>query len=191
MGNKQIKKNKKIKRRTDEDAIEKVAKKEYKIIFIGESGIGAKTTLINRIMDIDFNDNIESTIKVNSFTKEVNVDNNKKLTLFIYDTPGGDLKTLVNWFLKDVDAVVLGYDITDKTTFEEIEHYWYPKIKDNKLVYLIGNKIDLNDRRIVKKNIASNFAKAKKLKFFEISCKTKEGLDDFYKDLINNLLELE
>ena len=179
MGNNQIKKNKKIKRRTDEDAIEKVPKKEYKIIFIGESGIGAKTTLINRIMDIDFNDNIESTIKVNSFTKEVNVDNNKKLTLFIYDTPGGDLKTLVNWFLKDVDAVVLGYDITDKTTFEEIEHYWYPKIKDNKLVYLIGNKIDLNDRRTVKKNTASSFAKAKKLKFFEISCKTKEGLDDF------------
>ena len=71
------------------------------------------------------------------------------------------------------------YDITDKNTFEEIKHYWYPKIKDIKLAYLISNKIDLNDRRAVKKNIASNFAKAKKLKFFEISCKTKEGLDDF------------
>ena len=141
-------------------------------------------------MDIEFNDNIESTIKVNSFTKEVNFDN-KKFTLFIYDTPGGGLKCLVDIFSKDVDAVILGYDITYENTFEEIEHYWYPKIKDKNLVYLIGNKIDLNDRRTVKKNTASNFAKKKKLKFFEISCKTKEGLDDFYKDLINNLLDLE
>ena len=164
MGNNQFKKNKKIKRRTAEDEIEKVPKKEYKIIFIGESGIGAKTSLINRIMDIEFNDNIESTIKVNSFTKEVNIDN-KKFTLFIYDTPGGGLKCLVDIFLKDVDAVILGYDITYENTFEEIEHYWYPKIKDKNLVYLIGNKIDLNDRREVKKNIASNFAK-KKIKIF-------------------------
>ena len=52
MGNKNIKKEKKISKKEDKeinDINESKLKDEYKIVFIGESGTGAKSTLINRL----------------------------------------------------------------------------------------------------------------------------------------------
>ena len=57
------------------------------------------------------------------------------------------------------------------------------------LIYLIGNKIDLNERREVDKEEANEFAKSENLRFFEISCKTGEGIKEFMDDLILNLLQ--
>ena len=32
--------------------------------------------------------------------------------------------------MKDVDGIVLGYDITRRETFEEVKNRWYPMVKD-------------------------------------------------------------
>ena len=196
MGNQYNKKKKKHhkKRGINEDRIKKEPKKEYKIIFVGESGTGAKSTLINRIVGIDFNENITSTISCSFATKRVDIGNNEELILNFWDTAGQELfRNLTKIFLKDSDCVVLGYEVINKHTFEEIKNYWYQTIKDYlgcNLIYLVGNKIDLYERREVSKEEANEYAKSLNLRFFEISCKTKEGLNEFYNDLVNQILEL-
>ena len=49
----------------------------------------------------------------------------------------------------------------------------------NKLLYLIGNKIYLNENSEVKREEAIEFAESKKLRFLKIFYKTVEGIEEF------------
>ena len=101
-------------------------------------------------------------------------------------------KPFIEKYLTSADCVIIGYDINNKTNFEEAKNNWYleaKKIKEFKLMYFIGNKIDLNEFREVDKEEANEFAKSNNLRFFEISCKTGEGIEEFYNDLVLNLLK--
>jgi len=82
--------------------------------------------------------------------------------------------------LRNADGAFIVYDITNESSFDAID-YWYEQIKlssnDDIIIYLLGNKIDLNNNRIISRN--SGLDKAKKMgmdKFAEVSAKTKENL---------------
>ena len=62
-------------------------------------------------------------------------------------------------------------------------------ITNSKLMYLIGCTIDLIDRREVTENEAKNLAKNYNLRYFEISCLTKSGIQEFIKDLSNEIIK--
>ena len=69
---------------------------------------------------------------------------------------------------------MLVYDITSRKSFEEIKQYYFPKIKefcknDIKII-LLGNKADLEDKREVSAEEASNFALENEYLFMESSC---------------------
>ena len=101
-------------------------------------------------------------------------------------------RDLVKIFLANSICFVIGYDINNKKNFEEAKNFWYPLVKERgecNLIYLIGNKIDLNERREVEREEAIEFAKSENLRFFEISCKTGQGIKDFYGDLIHYVLQ--
>ena len=127
--------------------------------------------------------------------KDINIDieQNKKVTFYLWDIPGQDkFRHLLNLFFKNVDCVIIGYDINNKNNFKEAKNYWYPiakQIEGCKLIYLIANKIDLNEKKEVSREEANEFAKSENLRFFEISCKTGEGIKEFLDDLIINLIQ--
>ena len=92
--------------------------------------------------------------------------------------------------MKDVDGIVLGYDMTRRETFEEVKNRWYPMVKDISdcnLIYLMSIKADLYMNEQVKRREGVKYAKSAKLKFFEISSKTDRGIEEFIEDLKNNL----
>ena len=195
MGNLNIKKKRKEQSKTEknEDKIKKASKGKYRIIFLGDSAIGAKTTLIARIMRIEFYDySIDDSLPC---VKYVDRGNNKNIILDLIDTAGQErFRSIAEKNIKYGDCIVLGYDITRKSSFESIKDYWCHTVKDilgsNALIYLVGNKIDLNVSRQVSKEEAIEYAEKEKLRFFEISCYTKEGLNEFYNDLVNQISEL-
>ena len=169
------------------------SKDQYKIVFIGESRTGAKTSLINRLEGKEFSSDLERTISC-SFTEiQIPLGNYRKITFHLWDTTGQEIyRSLIKLFMKDSDCLVIGYDINNKKNFEEAKNFWYPLVKERgecNLIYLIGNKIDLNERREVEREEAIEFAKSKNLRFFEISCKTGEGIKEFFDDLVHNLLK--
>lgn len=62
------------------------------------------------------------------------------------------------------------YDITRKSSFDEIKSYWYQQLRDNapkKLIIAIaGNKSDLFENEEVDESVAKSFAKVRqKYKF--------------------------
>ena len=88
--------------------------------------------------------------------------------------------------MRNADGAFIVYDITNESSFDAID-YWYEQIKlssnDDIIIYLLGNKIDLNNNRIISRN--SGLDKDKKMgmdKFAEVSAKTKENLMEIFRE---------
>ena len=173
-------------------------KDRYKILFLGGSGIGAKTSLINQIVynkflgDYDYNSSI-SYLYEQFKVKLLELKNGRKIKLDLWDTAGHELyRNLIKFYIKDTDCIILGFDITHKGSFDEIKEFFLPfvkKISDVKLIYLIGNKIDLYEEREVEKKEAIDFSKKNNLRYFETSCKTRDGIQNFIEDLSNEIIK--
>ena len=166
---------------------------KYKIIFLGDSGIGSKTSLIKRMNHKVFTPNITNKNSCSFFSKSIKIKNGKKVIMNFWDINGHEIfRNLTKKFLENSDCVVLGYDVTNINSFKNIEDFWYKFSKDNSgtnLIYLIGNKIDLLNERKVEKDIARSFAEKNNIKYFEISCATSEGVQEFFDDLKNELFQ--
>ena len=169
--------------------------KTFKVSFIGNSGTGAKTSLINRIVEHTFIDN--------NFLPTVGVDFKlicltnylgDKIKLQIWDTAGQErFRKITESYYKGAHCFVLGYDVTDKNSFDSIKNYHYNHTKelvgDIPLIYLVGNRIDLYDKRVVSKEEGKSYAKERNIKFFEVSAKTGEGTNILIQDIVDSLTD--
>ena len=117
---------------------------EFKVIFVGDSGTGAKTCLIERILYGRFNPNTQSTFSCSFVTKYATNYLGKKIILNLWDTTGQEkFRALTKIFLKDSNCVVLGYSIDHEYSFDAVEFY-YETVKemlgDFPLIYLVVKK---------------------------------------------------
>ena len=88
-------------------------------------------------------------------------------------------------YFRSSNCIILGYDITDKISFQSIKKEYFDKILDSldvnqiksPLIYLVANKIDLQDRIQVPDEEAMSFVNEKKIPYFKVSAKSGEGVD--------------
>ena len=76
----------------------------------------------------------------------------------------------------------MGYDVTNRKSFQEIVDYWYKQIKElnnTKLIYLLGNKIDLKSKIKVEEKEVKIFSDENNIKFYSISVKQNINLQNF------------
>ena len=88
--------------------------------------------------------------------------------------------------MRNADGAFIVYDITNEQSFQDVD-YWHEQIKlssnDDIIIYLLGNKKDLQKNRFVDSTRGLN--KCQKLgmnKFVEVSAKTKENLMETFKE---------
>ena len=119
-----------------------------KIIFCGDAGVG-KTSIINSLMSQKFQDEYEPSIGVDFFSKTVRY-KDRLIKLQIWDSAGQEkFRSLIPNYIRGSSLIFLIYDITNKLSYEHIPD-WIKFIKDvdnNGIIILVGNKIDLNDKR--------------------------------------------
>ena len=103
-----------------------------KVVLIGESGVG-KTSIISRYTTNTFKSQLMSTPGANFVTKNVIMeDKNQTIRFEIWDSAGQErYRALAKVFYKNAAVCVLVYDITRKSSFEELKNYWVGQIKDN------------------------------------------------------------
>ena len=103
-----------------------------KVVLIGESGVG-KTSIINRFTSNTFRSQQLPTTAANFVTKLVIMeDENKSIKFEIWDTAGQEkYRSLAKVFYKNAAVCILVYDITRKSSFEEIKKFWVNEIKQN------------------------------------------------------------
>ena len=168
------------------------SKNKYKVVLIGDSGVGSKTSFIDVVINNQFISNTLSTNSASCHPKIINL-NNGEFTIEFWDTSGQEkYKSLTKFFFKDADSIILGYDVTNRDSFDNIKTFWFDYVKDfsnANLLYLLGNKIDLKERISVSSSEARNYCKEKNIRYFEISCLTAVGIQEFLDDLTNELIK--
>ena len=80
----------------------------------------------------------------------------------------------------------MGYDMTNRESFPEIIDYCYKEIKElsnTKLIFLLGNKINLKKKIIVNEKDGKEFADKNNIKFYSISVKNNINIQHFFNEL--------
>ena len=150
--------------------------KKYKIIWIGDSGVG-KTCLLTKAIKKFFDQEIRSTLGFEYYNITINI-KNKKILLQTWDPCGQEsFQCIVNMFYKRAKLAILVYSIDNRKSFERI-NFWLDEIRlnasDNIKLILIGNKDDLNDRREVSYEEGQEFSKFNGFDYF-MESSAKEG----------------
>ena len=174
----------------------------HKIIVIGDSGVG-KSCLTTQAVRNNFEEFYIATIGFEFLTFNIRINNNV-LKLQIWDTCGQEVyKSLISNFYKNSSLALIIYAINNLDSFRHAET-WLNDLKSqanpNVKVFLVGNKSDLEDQRVVSKEEAEQFKEEKYLdKFMETSAKTGENARNvlleaaklLYKDYLKNKRELD
>ena len=151
--------------------------KKYKIIWIGDSGVG-KTCLLIKAQKHLFEHENKSTLGFEYYNITINLKNNKKILLQTWDTCGQEsYKSIANIFYKRVKLAILVYSIDSRQSFDGL-NYWLNEIRtksqeDVKLI-LVGNKSDLNETREVSYEEGNSFSQSQKFDYF-LETSAKEG----------------
>ena len=154
----------------------------FKLIFLGDQFVG-KSSILNRFYQDKFEEDYQATIGLDFHSKNVNINGNT-IRLLLYDTAGQEkFKSLIPMYIRDANIILVVYDITNKDSFTHTEH-WVNETKDLKredaIFVLVGNKIDLENNRVVSKKEAEDFATEKGFLFYEVSAKTGEQIEDLF-----------
>ena len=165
---------------------------KIQIIMIGESGVG-KTSLIRRYTNNIFNANNLETIGIEFYNREERI-NNKIIQIKFWDTAGQEIfHSLTKNFYRKADGIIIVYDITNKESFERVQD-WIKSVYDNTETYkeiqmiIVGNKIDLEEMREVRKEDGLKIGKYYEIDFFEASAKNAEGVNNFMIKIIGDIL---
>ena len=147
----------------------------FKLIVIGDSGVGKSCLAIKAIKNY-FEDLYAPTVGFEFLSFSVKI-NDETVKLQIWDTCGQEAyRSLINSFYRNSSLAILVYSIDSKHSFENLES-WLNDVKtqsspDIKII-LIGNKVDLEDKREVTKEMGEQFCTDHNLcLFMETSAKT-------------------
>ncbi|XP_014606768.1 PREDICTED: ras-related protein Rab-37-like isoform X3 [Polistes canadensis] len=147
----------------------------HKTILLGDSGVG-KTSLLVQFDTGNFQPgNFAATVGIGFTNKIVTVDETR-VKLQIWDTAGQErFRSVTHAYYRDAHALLLLYDVTNKTSFDNIRA-WLSEIREHAnedvVIMLLGNKSDCGQERVVKKEDGERLAQEYKVPFMETSAKT-------------------
>ena len=159
---------------------------DLKMILVGSSGVG-KTNLINSLIDEKFQAITLATSSSTYVVKKIMI-NDKLYEVEIWDTAGQEkFYSLTKIFIKGAKLVIFVYDITQRKTFEEIDH-WINTVnevlEEKPVIGLAGNKKDLYLKEEVINEEGNEKAKEIGAIFRLTSAKEGFGISDLFEELL-------
>ena len=164
----------------------------FKIIVIGDSAVGKSSLTLRAIKD-QYKDFYSPTIGFEFISFNVKI-KNQIVKLQIWDTCGQEIyRSLISSFYRNSSLAIIVYSIDNLESFENIDS-WLDEIKSqthpNLKIFLIGNKVDLEDKRVVTKKDAEELVKEHNIDlFFETSAKTGLNTQEIFVKAAEILLE--
>ncbi|CAB0030419.1 unnamed protein product [Trichogramma brassicae] len=172
-----------------------MAKKTYDLLFklllIGDSGVG-KTCILFRFSDDAFSTTFISTIGIDFKIKTVEL-RGKKIKLQIWDTAGQErFHTITTSYYRGAMGIMLVYDITAEKSFENIVN-WLRNIdehaSENVEKMILGNKSDMEDKRVVSTEKGEKIAREHGIRFMETSAKADINIDRAFRELAEAIFD--
>jgi small GTP-binding protein len=151
-----------------------------KLIIIGDAGVG-KSNYLYRFAEGQFCPVYEATVGFDYKSKTSFLPNCKKKVKFqIWDTAGQEKYMSINKNLfQRVQGIILMYDITEMKSFQNLSVWMnaVEQLSKGTPLILIGNKIDLKDKRQVSSEQGKEYADKYNIEFFESSGKSGENVE--------------
>eukprot|EP00731_Ephydatia_muelleri_P031727 Em0023g234a len=156
----------------------------YKIIVIGDSGVG-KTCLLLRYAENTFNQSFISTLGVDFKVRTITIEE-KKIKLQIWDTAGQDrFRFITTSYYRGANGIILVYDVTNKRSFQNITR-WIQDVDSNTdgvERLLVGNKCDNTEHRVISEDMGRELARDHSIPFIESSAKTGINISEAFEML--------
>jgi len=162
----------------------------YKLLFLGESSVG-KTSLLLRYID-DLFENSIPTVGIDVKYKYLTYDN-KKIRLDIWDTAGQErFRGIAQNYFRGAHGIIFVFDITNKDSFNKLKTWISDakqKINPGTVMVVAENKVDLEERRVVSKEIIEEFRDKNDIDIFSTSAKTGEGVGEIISNVVRKLYD--
>uniref|UniRef100_A0AC35UHJ6 Ras-related protein Rab-14 n=1 Tax=Rhabditophanes sp. KR3021 TaxID=114890 RepID=A0AC35UHJ6_9BILA len=163
----------------------------FKYIIIGDTGNG-KSCLLHQFTEKKFMANCPHTIGVEFGTRIIET-SGQKIKLQIWDTAGQErFRAVTRSYYRGAACALMTFDITRRSTFNSLNS-WLADAKNltnpNTVIFLIGNKADLEEQREVTYDEASKFAEDNGLTFLECSAKTGSQVEDVFLDTARKIFQ--
>ena len=170
---------------------------EFKLITLGDSGVG-KTSILKRFVNQKFDEDMISTIGFGFSSKQITLKNGSKIKFKLVDTAGQEnFRSLNNSYLKNAEGIFFIFSHNSRKSFENIT-YWIDSIKENIQeinnfknfpAFLIGNKSDLehkiNDEEIEDFSKENNFSG-----YIETSAKENINIYKIFQEMGETLIKI-
>ncbi|KAI6192280.1 Ras domain containing protein [Aphelenchoides bicaudatus] len=152
------------------------------LIFSGDMGVG-KSCILHQFTEKKFMADCPHTIGVEFGTRIIEV-NGQKIKLQIWDTAGQErFRAVTRSYYRGAAGALMVYDVTRRSTYNHLSS-WLTDAKNltnpNTVIFLIGNKSDLEAQRDVTYEEAKAFADENGLTFIECSAKTGDNVEDAF-----------
>ncbi len=162
----------------------------YKVLLLGDSTVG-KTCFLMQYTDKTFQDVHMSTIGLDYRLKTMTLKSGKIIKLQIWDTAGQDrFRAITKNYYKGANGIILIYDITSLQTYDNVKN-WISQIREeaspNVVIYIAGNKIDLEEERKVKTEEGQKLADEYGFPFYETSAKNDINIKETFEELVEKI----
>ncbi|XP_032900278.1 ras-related protein Rab-37-like isoform X1 [Amblyraja radiata] len=147
----------------------------HKTILVGDSGVGKTSLLVQFDQGKFIPGSFSATVGI-GFTNKVVVVDGVKVKLQIWDTAGQErFRSVTHAYYRDAQALLLLYDITSKSSFDNITA-WLTEVHEyaqqDVVIMLLGNKADITGERAIKREEGERLAREYGVPFIETSAKT-------------------
>lgn len=168
----------------------------YKVIFLGEEGVG-KLDIINSFVYGISSSNSISSLGQNNINKTITLEDGKSIKFNLFDTPEkGKYNSMSKNFYENAKVVIFVYDIKNKKSFDKIKNYWCKQSKkyliESEIIYvLIGNNCDLYEQQEVNNDEIEEFSQSIDAIFTLISNISNDKVQTLFENIAKKLIRKE
>jgi GTP-binding nuclear protein Ran len=166
---------------------ENIPEFRYKLVLVGDGGVG-KTVFVKRHKTGEFEKRYDATMGAEVHPMDFST-NKGRVILDVWDTAGQEkLSGLRDGYYIGADCAIIMFDVTARTTYKNVPK-WYKdltRVCGNIPIVLVGNKVDVKDRKIKGKQIL--FPRKHGIQYYDVSAKSNYQFEKPFLWLIRKLL---
>jgi GTP-binding nuclear protein Ran len=149
---------------------------DFKLILVGDGGVG-KTTFVKRHMTGEFEKKYVATLGVEVHPLLFHT-NRGPIVFNVWDTAGQEkLGGLRDGYYIQGQCAIIMFDVTSRITYKNVPN-WHrdlTRVCENIPIVLVGNKVEIKDRKVKAKQIT--FHRKKNLQYYDVSAKSNYNFE--------------